>query len=370
MAAIFAVVAMGLWLASFVGAAQFGSYLQGVFWHSHEMVFGFAAAVLAGFLLTAVRNWTGLPTPTGPVLAGMAVLWLAARCMLVTGPVLPAVITDIAFLPALLVAVGLPIFRSRNRRNYKVVGIVAVIALMHAGFHLALLDRLPPWLARVLLIAALDMIAILLALVGGRVIPAFTRNAVAGADPRHRRWVEIAAFGSLALIAVAGIVRGYTPVPGSWMALLLVFAAVAHGYRLALWQPLRTVENPLLWMLPVAYSWLPLALFLRALGGYAIVAPGAWIHALAAGAISALMVAMMIRSTLGHTGRPLVATRADMAVFLLVQLAAMLRVIAASLGNYRLMVVVAGASWMLAFTVFLWRYLPILVRPRIDGKPG
>lgn len=368
--ALFAVVGIALWLAAFAGLAPFDGYLRGVYWHSHEMVFGFAVAVLAGFLLTAVRNWTGLPTPTGAALAGMALLWLSARILLVTGPVSLAVVVDVAFLPVLMISVGLPVLHSRNRRNYKVIGIVAVVALAHAAFHLALLDRLPPWLARVLMLATLDVIAILLALIGGRVIPAFTRNAVPGSDPRHRPWLEFAAFASLGLVAVAGVVQGLVPFPDSVTASLLVVAAASHGYRLALWQPQRTIANPLLWMLPTAYAWLPLALCLRALGSFGIIAPGVWVHALSAGAISALMVAMMMRSTLGHTGRPLVATRVDMTVFVLVQLAATLRVTAPWLGSYRTMILVSGGAWLLAFTVFLLRYVPMLARPRVDGKPG
>ena len=151
---------------------------------------------------------------------------------------------------------------------------------------------------------------------------------------------------------------------------VLLLAAAAHALRLAYWQPQRTLISPPPWMMPVAYSWLPLALLLRGLSSFAIVVPGTWIHALAAGALSSLIVAMMMRSTLGHTGRKLVASHADVAAFLLLQVAAILRVIAGVSGNYRTVILASGVFWILAFGVFLWRYAPMLLRPRVDGRPG
>jgi len=147
-------------------------------------------------------------------------------------------------------------------------------------------------------------------------------------------------------------------------------AAIAHAVRLALWQPSLTLNSPLLWMMPVAYSWLPLALVLRGLAGLGIVLPGTWIHALTVGALTSLMIAMMMRSTLGHTGRELAASRADLVIFLLLQLAAVLRVLAGITGDHRTLTILAGVVWIAAFAQFLLRYLPMLVRPRVDGKPG
>jgi uncharacterized protein involved in response to NO len=220
------------------------------------------------------------------------------------------------------------------------------------------------------LFATIDVIVILFALVGGRVIPAFTRNAVAGADPRHEQWLEVVAFASLILIAIVTLLGSRLDVAAWSMPVLLVIAAVAQLTRLALWQPQRTLHDPLLWMMPVAYSWLPLALFLRALSSAGVVAPGTWIHALTMGALSSLMLAMMMRSSLGHTGRKLGASRADMLAFLLLQAGTIVRIAGGALGDYRVTVVTAGVLWMLAFAVFIVRYFPMLTQPRIDGKPG
>ena len=370
LAALFAVVAMGLWLIVSTGMAQFSTYLPGVFWHSHEMVFGFSAAVITGFLFTAVRNWTGQPTPTGVVLGAIALLWISARVLLFFGTGSLGVILDLLFLPVVAVAVAIPIFRSTNKRNYKVVGIIAVMAVLHFVFHLALGGELPASLSRTSLFAVIDVITILFALVGGRVIPAFTKNAVPGSDPIHKPFIEIAAFGLLVLLAAMTLVSGEMALHPWVPAGLAFLAAVVHAARLALWQPSVTLNSPLLWMMPVAYSWLPLALALRGLAGFGIVLPGTWIHALTVGALTSLMMAMMMRSTLGHTGRELAASRTDVIIFLLLQLAAVLRVLAGIAGGHRVLTILAGIVWMAAFVEFLLRYLPMLMRPRVDDRPG
>jgi uncharacterized protein involved in response to NO len=372
LAAIFAAVSILYWLLSFTGVFHAGAYLRGTFWHSHEMVFGFAIAVMTGFLLTAVRNWTSLPTPTGSVLAVLAAVWLAGRLLIITGPPLLAAIVDVVFVPMLVVAIALPIFRSRNQRNYKIVALLVLIAFANVVYHLASLGPLPSWLAYTTVITTIDLITILFAIVAGRVIPAFTKNAVPESQPRHAMWLEFLSFGSLVLLVVARVSSDWVSVPLLVPTGIIAVAAASHALRLALWQPQVTLGNPLLWMMPVAYSWLPVVLILRALAGYSVVSQGAWIHALTTGAISGLMLAMMMRSSLGHTGRPLVANGMDMAAFLTLQLAAIIRVTAGLFAteHYQLVVIISGVTWILAFSVFLTRYLPMLSQPRIDGRPG
>jgi len=372
LAAIFAIVSILFWLLSLTGVFHTGSYLRGIFWHSHEMVFGFAIAVMTGFLLTAVRNWTGLPTPTGVALVALAAVWLAGRLLIITGPPMLAAFVDVAFVPMLAVAIAFPIIRSRNQRNYKIVVLLVLISIANVVYHLASLGPLPSWLAYTTVITAIDLITILFAIVAGRVIPAFTKNAIPESQPRHAVWLEFLSFGSLVLIVVARVSSDWVSIPLLVPTAIIVVAAASHALRLALWQPQLTVGNPLLWMMPVAYSWLPVALFLRALAGYSVVSQGAWIHALTTGAISGLMLAMMMRSSLGHTGRPLVANGMDMTAFLMLQLAAIIRVAAGLFATelYQPVVIASGLIWILAFGVFLTRYLPMLMQPRIDGRPG
>ena len=371
-AAVFAIVAVPVWLVSYAGGNLAGNYLQGIAWHSHEMIFGFAAAVIAGFLLTAVRNWTGRPTPTGALLGGLATLWLLARVLMLTGPANVAALIDVLFLPALGIAVAIPIWASRNARNYKVLAVLSVLTLANVGYHLASSGSLPLEFGRVSLAAALDVISILIAIVGGRVVPAFIGNAVEGASPRHIRSVEFVSVGALLVILVAGAVKPWIAVPHTAWLIIFVVAAVGQGVRLLLWQPFRARGNPLLWMLPVAYAWLPVSLALKALELQSMVPAGAAIHALTIGAIASLMMAMMMRSALGHSGRPLVAGLAEVGAFVLLQLSAIVRILAALVvpGAYREAMIVSGVLWTLAFAVFLWRYWPVLTRPRIDGRPG
>lgn len=366
-ASIFAIVALVVWLRAFAGFSGTGVYLHSVVWHSHEMLFGFAAAVIAGFLFTAVANWTGLPTPTGSVLAGLTALWIAARILILVGPAPLAAVVDVAFLPAIAVAVAIPIFRSKNVRNYKVLVVVIALAVVHGIFHLASLKISPVGLLRSSLFASIDILVILLAIVAGRVIPAFTKNAVSEASSRHEPWVEFVTFAGMILVVLVSIMPGSWALPSGPTAFLFIVVAAAHATRLGLWDPIRTVHNPLLWMMPVAYSWIPFAFLLRALSALSIVPASAWIHAVTIGAFSSFMLAMMMRSTLGHTGRQLVANRIDMAAFLLLQSAAIVRVIAsiAAGPSYRFWIVVSSLFWALAFLLFVVRYLPMLGRARV-----
>jgi uncharacterized protein involved in response to NO len=384
LAAIFALLAIPAWIASYVGLLQWSGYLHGPAWHSHEMVFGFAAAVICGFLLTAVRNWTGQPTLSGTGLAALAALWLMARVTALTGPAAFAAIIDSAFLPALAIAVFIPIRRSRNVRNYKILLLLAGLSAINILYHMSWSGMMPGEISQLAIRVALDLITLLMAIVGGRVIPAFTANAVPSAHPRHNRGVEFVALGSLLLI-LAGDIAGYWFSPGfslgfspgnslvaaGW-GMLLALAFVAHGVRLWLWQPQHTVHNPLLWMLPVAYSWIPVSLALRAAGEISGVPAAAAVHALTLGAISSLMLAMVARSALGHTGRELRAGWIEISAFLLIQLAAFIRVAATLIPPvyYRDAVILSGTLWSLAFALFLSRYWGFLTRPRIDGRPG
>jgi uncharacterized protein involved in response to NO len=244
--------------------------------------------------------------------------------------------------------------------------------MANACYHLASANLLPVGVSRVALTAALDLFAILIAIIGGRVVPAFIGNAVAGSEPRHVKSVEVVSFGALIVIFVLGATSPWVSVPGNvWFAVFTI-AAVGQGIRLSLWQPLRARGNPLLWMLPVAYAWLPITLALRAMSVFGFVPTSAALHALTVGAIASLMIAMMMRSSLGHTGRPLVAGPAEIGAFVLLQLAAIVRVLASSVasGIYREAMLISAVLWTLVFAVFLYRYAPILMRPRIDDRPG
>ncbi len=372
LAGAFALAGIPVWIVAYQGLLPVNGYLNSLAWHQHEMLFGFAPAVMAGFLLTAVRNWTGLATPTGAGLAALGCLWLAGRVTAFTGPAAPAVLLDLAFLPTLAIILAIPIVRSRNFRNLKLLLVLAALGSANTMYHLAYAGLLPTQFLAVAINVAIDIIVILMAIMGGRVIPAFTANAVPSAKPRPSAAVETVAIGSLLLVLCGDLVALlYTLPPVVWFALFFI-AAIAHGIRLWRWDAHPGYRNALLIMLPIAYLWIPVALGLRALAALALVPPSAAIHALTIGAMTSLMLAMMMRSALGHTGRILVAGPIEIAVFALLQLAAVVRVVATLLApaHYSSLVTASGTLWALAFILFLWRYGPMLMRARIDGKPG
>ena len=370
LASIFAIVAVVAWLGAFVGILSTGEYLPNVVWHSHEMLFGFSVAVITGFLLTAVRNWTGLPTPSGSGLATIAALWIAARVLLTTGPSALAAAVDVLFLPVVALAIAKPIFLSKSARNYKVIAILIALAVSHAVFHLARLETIAPGWSRISLLVSIDIVLVLMAIVAGRVIPAFTKNAVPEATPRTVFPVELLVFAAMILVILANALSGVWVPPSFLMTLLFVTVAVAHAMRLALWDSGKTIYNPLLWMMPVAYSWVPFAFILRALTASGIVSGSAWIHAVTMGAFSSFMLAMMMRSSLGHTGRRLVASRLDISAFVLLQIAALIRVLASITAGetYRYWIIASGVIWALAFSLFALRYLPMLSQPRAQEE--
>ena len=363
LAAAFAATAVPLWRFGADVPLPGPGYLVGTSWHAHEMVFGFAAAVLAGFLLTAARTWTGRDTPTGARLAGLAGLWVAGRVLAGTGPGLAAAVVDCLFLPCVAAAVAVPVVEARNWRNLKVVAVVILLAGANLLFHLeyAGVPALPRTNGGAR--PALDLFALMVALIAGRVIPAFTANAVPSARPRRNRWVDLAAFGSLVVLAVAG--------PGGpWLAAVAAGGAIAHGVRLWLWDPFKTVREPLLWVLPLSYGWLVVSLALRALSLAGAGVPAASsVHAFGVGVMGGLMLGMMTRSARGHTGRELKAGAADTAAFVLVHLAAALRVLGTLAGPETGTLAVDGAAilWSAAFTVFLIAYWPVLTRPRLSA---
>jgi uncharacterized protein involved in response to NO len=371
-AAVFALLAMPVWLALYAGLPMPTQAMSGLTWHMHEMIFGFAPAVIAGFLLTAVRNWTDRPTPTGWALASLFLLWVSGRILMLTGPLPVAAAVDLMFLPAVGVAVAIPIWQSRSQRNFKVLVIILALTIANLAFHLANLQVIPYALLKPSYELALNIITILIAIMGGRVIPVFMTNAIPTASVRSDSRIEIVAIGSLVTIAAMGLISPWWTMPKGIWIVVLAASALSHSIRLSLWAPHRAISQPLLLMLPVAYAWLPLSLALRLLAELALVPAAAAVHALTIGAMSSLMLAMMTRSALGHTGRPLLAGPAEIGAFTLLQLSAIVRVFAGSIPAelYRIAVLTAGTMWTVAFGVFLIAYWPILTRRRIDGRPG
>ena len=255
----------------------------------------------------------------------------------------------------------------RNRRNYFFIALLLLLGLAVLAFHLSHLGVLP-WPEQASLQTGLDVVLFIMAVMGGRVIPMFTNNGVPGARATRRKPVEILALGG----ALALLGTDWLPVPAPVVAVLAFAVALAHGVRLYLWQPWRTGRAPLVWVLHVAYGWIVVYLVLRGLSELGLVARSFALHALTVGAIGGMTLGMMTRTARGHTGRLLVADRFEVACFILVALAAAIRVFGGigMPGFYPATVVVAGTCWSAAFALYAVRYWPILSRQRLDGKPG
>jgi uncharacterized protein involved in response to NO len=366
LASLFSVFSVLLWAAQYSGWLP-SAYLQGPVWHGHELLFGYTMAVIAGFLLTAVRAWTGQPTPTGAPLMALAALWLLGRVLVLTPLGTAAAVVNAAFPVALAVAIGIPLARARNVRNYFFVGLLVLIGGLTLVVHLALQGtvELP---TRLGLTLGLDVVLFIMTVMGGRVIPMFTNNGVPGAGATRHALVEKLALGSVLLLFVADLLQ-LEPVV---VAAIALFGAIAHGVRLGLWRSWRTLATPLVWILHAAYAWIVVHLALRALAGMGWIAGSFAIHALTVGAIGGLTLGMMTRTSRGHTARPLVADGYELTCFLLIQAAALVRVFGglASPGLYVASIQLSGLLWAAAFGLFAVRYWPVLTRPRLDGKPG
>lgn len=371
LASVFAALSVPLWAAQFSGLLP-RPYLAGPVWHAHEMLFGFALAVIVGFLFTAGRNWTGRPTPTGATLAALAALWLAARILVLTPWGTAAALANVAFPLAAAAALARPFITARNRRNYFFVAMLAGFGVAAAGMHGGQLGWWTPPAALGLPLA-LDLVLFILAVMAGRVIPMFTNNGVPGAGALRHPQVEKAALGStMALLALSVAAALGADVPAPLAAVAAAVAAMAHGLRWALWKPWRTTRAPLVWVLHAAYAWIPLHLALRAAAALGLAAPTLAAHALTVGAVGGLVIGMMTRTALGHTARPLRADNADIACYVLVLLAALLRVGLPLIDPAWTLpaVQLSAAAWSAGFGLYAWRYAPRLWRPRLDGLPG
>jgi uncharacterized protein involved in response to NO len=350
LAGAYAALAVPLW------ALQYAGWLPGVnmAWHSHEMLFGYAFAVIAGFLLTAVRVWTGRPTPSGAALGMIAFLWLTARVVALFSLQLSSVL-DLLFALGVAWGIGAPIFSSRNR-NWYFVGFVLALGIASIAFQ--------AW-PQIALAVGLDVVLLVIAIMGGRVIPSFTNNAVMGAGARRIQWVEYGALGAILLLLLLDTLQ-FTVWP------VALAGAALHAIRATLWSPLAARGRPILWILHLSYAWVVVYFALRGLAGLELVSPVLATHALTVGTIGGLTLGMMTRTARGHTARPLNVGAWETAAYILVQLAAIVRVIAPLLfpQTYSLFVVVSGLMWSVAFAIFTVVYFPILTRPRLDGQPG
>jgi len=371
-AGLWAAIGIPLWLAAYTGGLAVPSLLPALVWHVHEMVFGFAAATVAGFLLTAIPNWTGrLPLQGGP-LALLVALWAAGRVGVLFSARIgapAAAVLDLAFPAVFLGVVAREIIAGRNWRNLPAIAALSLLLLGNLFVHLDALGIADSaTLGNRIGIATL---LALISLIGGRIIPSFTRNWLAKVRPEvappaapERR------FDQAALAFVAAALALWAVAPELWLTpWLILVAGLAVTARLARWRGLSTRREPLLLILHIGYGWLALGLLLLGINGmHELLPPTAALHALTVGAIGTMTLAVMTRASLGHTGRPLAAGPATRAIYLLITIAAVLRILSPFAGDQSTLALwLAGAAWSCAFGLFALAYGRALVRLRVQG---
>ena len=370
-AAAVAALSIPLWVAMVLGKLSAPASMPAQLWHAHEMLFGFAAAVIVGFLLTAGKAWTGLATPRGATLGALALLWLGARVTALVGPPALHAALDVLLLPLIAAVLGTVLLRAGNRRNLPLPLILLLLATANAAFHLASLGivNIAPMAA---LHAGLGLIVMIESVIAGRVIPAFTASATPGLKLRSEpRWEQ----ATLALTAIGLAAWVFAP-PGPLPAAALGLAAALHVRRLWNWQPRVTRQRPILWVLHAAYAWVPIGLALLALAQLGVVGVSPGVHALAVGATGGLIIGMITRTARGHTGRPLQASRLEVTAYALVLAAALLRTLVPLLAAwlpavpYAIPLIAAAVAWSSAFALYLRVFAPWLVSARLDGKDG
>lgn len=364
-----AVLLLTPWAFAYRGVLALDTYYGGVAWHAHEMIFGYTMAVIAGFLLTAVGRWTGTETLTGGRLAALALLWVLGRLLPFFHHAIPIWIVaavDLAFLPLLALSVAYPLAKSPGR-NLIFVPVLLTLSvanvLTHAGHWAA-----GPSTERIGMNLGINVVVLLITLIGGRVFPFFTQNALPGSTPRSRKWLEPIAIGSV--IAFASI-QPFSP-PPALLGIIAAVAAAANAMRLIGWFERRVVSQPMLWVLYLGYAWLIIGFALTALTTTGRVSPFIALHAFTTGAIGVTTLGMMTRVALGHTGRPIKPARSTVLAFIALNLSAAMRVFAPIVAPERIADFVATSAilWIVAFVLALSVYADILIRPRVDGRPG
>lgn len=367
-AGVYAVLLTTLWLLALSGHYAPPLAYDATTWHAHEMLFGFAGAVIAGFLLTAVQNWTSIPMTRGAPLAALFALWLAGRAVFLV-PGVPsglAAVVDLSFLPIVGVLVVRPILKVGQLRNapfpFMLLGLTVANGLMHAEF-----AGLMQHTAHAGLVLGLMLVVLMMVAMGGRMIPYFTDNRV---QSHARRWTAIEWLAPSSTLAVAIVWLAVQE--GMLLVATAAVAAFANGLRLAGWQSRRLWAVPLLWVLHLGYGWIVAGFALLALAAAGVLPQTLAVHAFTAGAMGVLILGMMARVSLGHTGRRLEAATVMAWAFAVLNFAALVRVglplvvpAASSLAWH-----LSGGLWIAAYLVFVIVYTPVLLRARVDGKPG
>ena len=366
-AGIWATLAVPFWILNYFGLLIVADNFDILLWHQHEMLYGFIAAAITGFILTAIPNWTGrLPIKNKP-LGFLVFLWIIGRIGFLTIPIIGAKVVallDLPFLIILVLVILREIVSGKNWRNLPVIILISLFTLGNILVHLQLLDVIES--AELGIRLSIFVLSILLALIGGRIVPSFTRNWLSQNQvnrfPSGAGIFDKVCLVSLVVFVIAQIITPYHQLT----SLLALLAGLLQGIRLIRWKVWLTLSEPLIWILHVGYMWLSVALVLIGLAGLTDFVPyTSSYHALTIGAFSTMILGVMTRVSLGHTGRTLKATFGTTTIYVFITIASVLRVSESFLNDSRnLILSFSGIFWTLSFALFVFIYFPILTQPR------
>ena len=367
---LFAIAVIAIWLMALHGSALASLPASMPYWHGHEMVIGFGMAAMAGFSLTAVATWTGRPPVRGMWLGVLVFFWLLGRLAMLAATQLPywLVASIDAIFPFLLaLLLGREVVGGNSSRNYPIVGIVLILAVLNVLYHLGTL-RILPGMDRLTLYFLIHLMLLMITVIAGRIIPNFTANWMRARGherlPENHRLSDGITVAATLAIGVSVSSAPIGPVTG----ILALVAALSHAVRLARWRGLATTSEPLLFVLHVAYLWLPVGYALTALAAFGLVfTPTAALHALTMGAIGNMILAVTSRVALAHTGRSLHAPRLIVAAYAILNAAVIARVLSQlNPSLYVDLIDLSAIGWIVTFALFTWVYWPVLTRPRVD----
>lgn len=359
-----------VWVAFQTGKFPFFSISDPITWHAHEMIFGFASAIVAGFLLTASQNWTGIRGVHGQKLKFLAGIWILARLFsTVSGKFyFFYAISDLSFYPMLAWYLKPYLLQKSQRRNQIFFLLFFVLFAANVVIHLSHFQQSFVPLSRSILLLCIYVVIMMIALIGGRVIPFFTTNVLPLANPRRHPLIEELSFVSIAVVGISITFLEFTKIS----AVLAFLAGAIHLIRWLLWKPWKSVQLPILFILYLAYVWIPIGFLMRGLASLLIIPSSLSTHAFTTGAIGTMIYAMITRVSLGHMGLPIRASKPILLGYLLMVICAFLRVFGPWIFPEQtlFMIELSGYAWSLAFLIYVMMCGPLLIGPRKDGKEG